>query len=62
MVNQVIPATNEEMEHYLMFPDLYCKGHEGGAGPLCEECLEKKIKEDEISKYMSEMYEEENNG
>jgi ArsR family metal-binding transcriptional regulator len=36
-------VTDEEMEHYLMFPDLYCKGCEGGCGPLCIDCLNKEI-------------------
>lgn len=52
---QIEAATNEEMEHYLMFPDLYCRGHEGGAGPLCDDCLEEEIEREEISRYMREM-------
>jgi hypothetical protein len=26
-------------DDYLMFPEDYCRGCEGGAGPYCEECL-----------------------
>lgn len=31
-------ARDEAMEHYLWFPELYCRGCEGGAGPLCIDC------------------------
>lgn len=32
-------VSDEEMEHYMMFPDLYCKNCQSGCGPLCDACL-----------------------
>lgn len=37
--------TDEEWDHYLMFPEAYCRDHEGGSGPLCDSCLERQAKE-----------------
>jgi hypothetical protein len=31
-------VTDADMEHYLMFPDVYCRC-EGGCGPLCDDCI-----------------------
>jgi hypothetical protein len=32
-------VTDDEMEHYLMFPDTYCRC-EGGCGPMCDQCID----------------------
>lgn len=39
------PVTREEMDNYLMFPEAYCRDHEGGRGPLCGPCREREDRE-----------------
>lgn len=63
-INEVV-VTDEEMNHYLCFPEFYCKRCNKPHGKVvglkrihCDECLEKVIEEDEISRAMRDMYDE----